>query len=491
MSNNPTIISRVIAGGVVFLACCFGLFRWWQSRPQVDLGLRLTDMVAETRAGTLGGGPVSTEVVDIEGTFVEFESAPMGESSPWPQFRGLNHDSISVGDVPLAEAWPEGGPPVLWGHDLGEGHAGAAIFKGRVFVMDYDEELGGDALRCFDLFDGREYWRRSYVAPTKRNHGVSRTVPAVSEKYTVAIGPRCFVMCVDTETGAYRWGIDMVKEYGTEVPLWYTGQCPVIKDGVAILAPVGAETLMMGVDCETGEVLWRTPNPGGWLMAHSSITPMKLLGINQYVYAAVGGILGVSAEPESVGELLWSSTVWTNSVTSPSPVAIEDDRIFVTAGYGGGSMMLGLKQEGDGIVISPLFELSKKVFGCEQQTPLYFKDHLYAILPKDASALRGQFVCLKTDGTINWTSGKDQRFGLGPFLVADDKILLLDDDGELTMMRASTEGYEQLARHAPLAGHDAWAPMAISDGLLVLRDSHHMICLDLRVGASNSGTKEQ
>jgi outer membrane protein assembly factor BamB len=127
-----------------------------------------------------------------------------------------------------------------------------------------------------------------------------------------------------------------------------------------------------------------------------------------------------------------------------------------------------------------LLDLDKTIFACEQQTPIFWQGHLFGIMPKDAAALRGQFVCLDTEGRLRWGSGKTERFGLGPFLVAHDKILILNDNGELTMIRASLDGYEQLARAKVLKGRDAWAPMALVDGKLILRDSETMICLDLR-----------
>jgi len=156
----------------------------------------------------------------------------------------------------------------------------------------------------------------------------------------------------------------------------------------------------------------------------------------------------------------------------------------VTAGYGGGSMMLGLREANGIIEVDNLIELSRKVFGCEQQTPLFYKGHIFGILPADASALKGQFVCLNTAGEIVWNSGKQHRFGIGPFLIADDKTLLLDDDGTLTMLKASLTGYEQLAQFPVLHGHSAWAPMALVDGKLLLRDSKNLACLDLSAAAN-------
>ena len=81
---------------------------------------------------------------------------------------------------------------------------------------------------------------------------------------------------------------------------------------------------------------------------------------------------------------------------------------------------------------------------------------------------------------MTWTSGKTNRFGLGPYLVADGKFFILDDSGVLTMIKASTKEYVQLAQAQVLEGSDAWGPMAIVDGRLLLRDSQKMVCLNVR-----------
>lgn len=253
-----------------------------------------------------------------------------------------------------------------------------------------------------------------------------------------------------------------------------------IDKGVAVLAPCGPTNLLMGVDCGSGKILWETPNTDRWKMSHSSIVPMTLLGRRMYVYGALGGAVGISAEGSDLGQVLWKTSEWIHSVLSPSPIAVDQERIFLTAGYGGGSMMIGLKKAGNAIRAETLFKLDKTVFSCEQHTPILFQGRLFGILPKDAAELRAQFACLNLDGKLAWTSGQKERFGLGPFLFADEKAFILNDNGELTLIRASVQGYERLARARVLNGGDAWAPMALVDGKLLLRDSEKLICLDVR-----------
>ena len=94
-----------------------------------------------------------------------------------------------------------------------------------------------DAIRCLSLDDGREIWRYNYPVEIKRNHGMSRTVPAVSGGYVVTLGPKCQVYCLNAATGALAWKKDLVRECGTTVPPWYAGQCPLIDGDRVILAP--------------------------------------------------------------------------------------------------------------------------------------------------------------------------------------------------------------------------------------------------------------
>ncbi len=478
---NEKVLTSVAIGLIAGIPASLLLLGLLSPRP-VPVARRIAQANEEQpalSAENSAAAPAAEQKTRIEGEFLRLTGRPAPSGASWPGFRGPDFNNIARQSGPLLEQWPAAGPAVIWSVSLSEGHSGPSVAHGSVYIMDYDEAKESDVLRRFSLGDGQEIWRRWYRAPTKRNHGVSRAVPAVSDQYAVSMGPRCHVMCVDSESGAFRWGLDLVADFGAEVPLWYTGQCPLIDGETAVIAPAGKDALMLGVDCPSGKILWQTPNDDHWKMSHSSVMPMTLLGKRTYVYCSLGGIVGISAETGDRGSLLWKSAAWTHTVLAPSPVQVDDHRIFLTAGYGGGSMMLGLTNVNGAIQAGPIFELAKTVFACEQQTPVFYEQHLFGVLPKDAGALRGEFVCLDTEGRIAWESGKTERFGLGPYLFADQKVFILNDTGELTLARASTRGYERLARARVLSGRDAWAPMALVEGKLLLRDSEKLICLQV------------
>ena len=429
----------------------------------------------------VGAKAVSEKPVEIGEHFTRSASNPPATPESWPRFRGNQFDNICTDRIELADKWGPEGPPVIWSVDLGEGHAGPAVHRGRVYLLDYDETKREDALRCFSLVDGKEIWRRSYGVHVKRIHGMSRTVPAVTDAFVVTVGPKCHCMCVDAEGGDLLWGRDLVAEFGTKTPLWYTAQCPLIDGSVAVFAPCGPDVLMLGVECSTGKTVWQTPGDTGLQMSHSSIMPMTLCGKRQYVYAAIGGIVGVSAEESDRGVLLWKTAAFDPRVIAPSPVAIAGQRVFMTAGYGGGSVMLRVTREGDRFDVATVYRYGPdKGLASEQQTPVLYDGALLGIMPKDGGTLRNQLVCFHPDNRILWTSGKTNRFGLGPFMVADGKLFVLSDEGELLMLEATTAEYRPLASARILEGHDAWGPLACVGGLLLARDSRRMVCVDLR-----------
>ena len=482
---NEKATYTLVTAGAVFLGILL-LTLFLSANPSADFVEFVPGMDNRPASISTDGNDIAMNAV-----FATFGGTPSMIQGSWPRFRGSDFDNISKEDVPLADHWDANGPTVLWSVTLGEGHAGPVVANGRVYLLDYDEKARADILRCFSLDDGREIWRRGYTVYIKRNHGMSRTAPAVSGKYVVTIGPKCHVMCADSETGALKWSIDLVKEYGAEVPLWYTGQCPLIDDSLAIIA-VGGKSLIIAVDCETGAVVWETPNPRGWKMSHSSIIPYAIHGKEMYVYCALGGIVGISRQKETAGRVLFETDLWNKNVVAPSPVYLGNGKLFVTSGYGAGSMMLDIRFENDEFKVKSIQKIKpEEGIASEQQTPIYYNGRLFSILPKDAGPLRNQFVCYDPDdiGKLVWSSGTTRRFGLGPYLIADNKFFILSDEGVLTVMKADSKEPELIAESKILDGHDAWAPMAIVNGRLLARDSRRLVCVDVRASGVTASRK--
>lgn len=476
-------INKGIIPGIVAIVLA-ALLYWWISGDHypADIVLRIPGMDNRPKAE-----PRSDSVI-IGEFFDTLDAIDTIRPGSWPRFRGIHFDNISTDTIPLAEAWDSTGPPVIWKVTLGEGYAGPAVSNGRVYVMDYNERRKADMLRCFSLNSGIELWRRWYYVDLKRNHGYSRTIPAVTDKYIVSMGPRSHVMCLDPLTGSLFWTLDLEKEYGIPgtdkgriTPDFYTGQCPLIDNDVAVLAP-GGKAIMIGVDCATGRLLWSTPNPDSLRMSHCSVMPMVLYGKKMYVYNAIGGVCGVSAEGDDKGKLLWVTTGWSPATVAASPLFIGNNEIAVFGSYGAGGARI--KINFDGTKYSAAVVESHKAaegLSSDQQTPLLKDGFIWTVMPENAGPLKKQLVCYNKNDLRNpvWSSGKENRFGrgLGPYIIKGDILLLLDDDANLFMFKLEKSKAILLAKHRIIEGIEAWGPMALAGNYLIMRDSRNMLCL--------------
>ena len=452
--------------GIIAPVAVVAVVVWMGLRPATPVGPRVpgTDRTGSVVL-TPTPGPISGTLTTGDGLAADLKGA-------WPCFRGELRDGVARQQVSLASGWAGGTPEALWRIDVGEGYAAAAIRNGCVYLIDYDRPNQADTLRCLSLADGKEIWRYSYPVKVKRNHGMSRTVPAVTDRYVVSMGPKCHVLCLDSTTGESRWLIDLVQDHGTTVPPWYAGQCPLIDGDRAIIAPGGPDALMIAVDCNSpGKVVWRTPNPYGWRMTHSSIVPMTLDGRKTYVYCASAGVAGIAADD---GSILWTTNKWQVKIANvPSPVAIPGGRLFLTGGYDAGSMMLQIGRSGNEYSAEVLFRLDAEVFGAAMQTPILFNGLIYGIRPD------GQLTCLDLEGDVRWTSGAAAKFGGGPLLIAADKLFAMDDHGVLTLAEVDPNAFRPLGVAPVVPGRDSWAPMAIANGRLIVRNMTEMVCLDV------------
>lgn len=457
---------------IIYLAVIIG---WHLYVPQKELSLQ--EPGADSRPPETAR---RADEVRIGEFFMRYEATNSSLTGKWVCFRGESYANI----IRTADKLAFGHDtfPTLWGVETGEGHAAPVVYNGRVYFLDYDENLSSDMLRCFSLETGKEQWRRWYRVPLKRNHGFSRTVPFISDDFIVTIGPQGHLMCCHPVSGDLLWSKDIQKEFKTEVPFWYTGQCPRVDDGVLVIAPAGEEVLLAGIDCHTGETVWETPNTLKLKMSHSSVTPMSLHGKKCYVYAGVGGVCGVSAEKEDRGKLLWSQTKWQPSVIAPSPLQLSAGSIFLVAGYGAGGGMLKVDNAG-GKWTATITEQYKAGEGLssEQQTPILYNNMLITVIPKDGGSLRGKLVIYSPSDLHNpvWSSAADERFGLGPYLVINDRLLVFKDDGELYIYAIAANKMRLEKKQRIFEGVDAWGSMAYADGRLLVRDAHNVKCIKI------------
>jgi outer membrane protein assembly factor BamB len=341
-----------------------------------------------------------------------------------------------------------------------------------VYFNDYDRQKSEWLVRCLDLEKGEEFWRFREQRRIRPNHAITRTVPAVDGQYVFSLDPKANLHCLDASTGKELWGKNLVREYKARIPPWYNGQCPLLERDRIIIAS-GGDALLLALAKETGSEIWRTSNPEREPMTHASPMPAELGGIRQILYTTLKGLYGISAED---GKVLWHAPFKLNVAVAPSPLVVDNQHVFLTAGYEAGSAMFRVEKDGRGFNAEKIFELGSSTWNSEVHTPIVYKNHLFAVGKKK----RGLFTCLSKEGEMVWTSSGKAAFGLGSFLLADGMFFILEGKtGLLRLLEASPTEYRELANAQILSGHDVWGPMALSDGRLVMRDLQKMVCIEV------------
>lgn len=423
------------------------------------------------------------QTVTIGEILERFDGVPSMIAGSWPSFRGPRFDGCSTEEIPLARTWKDGDPRRFWSVPMVDGYSGAVVHGGRVYVLDYDPLGKREQLRCLSLDDGREIWRRSHRLKLINNTGYVHTMPAVSDRFAAVIGAMNHLMCVDSATGEFLWGRDLTS-LGKHFENFFSVQSPLIDGSTVVLAAGAPDALLVGLDGATGDVLWKTPNPHGLGLSYSSVVPATLHGRKTYLYSASGGVAAVSAEPDSAGMLLWETLDWEPRLPIPTPVPLDGNRLFVTAGYNYGSALLLVPGPDANLVPRTLWrQETGEGLSCAAHTPVYLRGHLFGLLPDNAGRLKKQLVCADPEhgGRIVWSSGIQRRFGMyEPMICAQGNLYVLSSDGYLTVVRATPERYDELGRALILEGAHDWHPwMALAGGRLIVRDSKRLVCVDL------------
>jgi len=393
-------------------------------------------------------------------------------SADWPQFLGPDRTGVAADAGGIARAWPDGGPKVLWQVPLGGGFAGPCVFGDSVLILD--RQVGAkDIVRRLRLSDGKEIWRHAYDAPGKVQYPGSRSTPATDGRGVYVVGTLGHFKALRFDTGAVVWEKHLLRDWGGKLPTWAVSQSPLLLGDMVIVAPWGRQAAVVAYQKETGKDVWRTPNRAGKVLEYQSVVPMTVDGTQTIVSSARNGYtIGVDA---ATGAELWAFSGFFSKWQIPSPTVVDGNRVLLTAGYRAGSVMLRI-EKADGRFQAKV-EWQHKDLGSHTAQALFHEGHIYGNSTDTGGGLR----CLTPDGQVKWDSKSSRvTFERGFLMIVDGMIFDINGkNGELFMVEADPGGFKVLGRAKVLGGVQVWAPMAYSDGKLLVRDQSKLVCLQV------------
>jgi outer membrane protein assembly factor BamB len=400
-------------------------------------------------------------------------------AADWPGYYGPKRDGTSA-EKGLLRTWPKEGPRVLWKVPVGIGYGGPAISGGKVYLLDRDENVG-DKLRCFDLSNGAELWNFAYDAPGSFHHPGSRSTPSIDGNNVYTCGPLGDLYCINATTHKPVWHKNIWKDFGGgELPRWAITQNPLIYRNLVIAASQAPQAGVVAYDKQTGELKWKTPALSG-SAGYVSPSILKVGGEDHLVMITASLGRGRSASGGSVngidplsGKLLWTYGNWQCSIPVPHAVDAGEGRALITGGYSAGSAMIKVEKKGDGSY--GVTELYKNAdFGAHTQPPILHRDHFYAQYTINERS--DGLVCMSMNGQVRWKTGEEPPFVRGGSILADGLLLSVDGNKMLYLIDPDPSGFKPLASVELLEPGENWAPLALVDGKLFIRDQKHLKCL--------------
>jgi len=378
--------------------------------------------------------------------------------APWHQWRGPNRDGFVAG-----AAWPDGLDQSrlerLWRIDLGPSYSGPVV-AGDLVIVTETRDAKTEHVRALDRATGKERWHVEWEGSMSvpffaaSNGSWIRSTPCVDGDRVYVAGIRDMLICLEAATGKEIWRIDFMAALESPLPAFGFVSSPlVIGDHVYVQAGSG----FVKLEKATGKVVWRTLDDGGGMMgsAFSSPYPATIGGVFQILVQTREELAGI--DPEN-GTVLWKTPVEAFRGMNIVTPTVHDGRVFTTS-YGGGSFLFAIDPAN---AQKPVEQVWRNKIQGYMSTPIVIGNHAYVHLRNQ------RFACLDlATGKEAWIT---KPFGRYWSMVAqDDRILALDETGEVRLIKATPEQFELLGE-AKVAAEESWAHLAIDGQELYVRD---------------------
>ncbi|TWU20900.1 PQQ-binding-like beta-propeller repeat protein [Bythopirellula polymerisocia] len=395
-------------------------------------------------------------------------SSDLLAEGPWPQWQGPQRDAVST-EAGLIQEFPEGGPQRLWlFEDCGIGYSGPAIVENKLYILGAFE--GTDHLLCLDATTGEQLWKSPLGSTFENDWGNGpRSTPTVDGDFMYVLTPTGTLYCLQTDDGSIVWQKEM-QDLGGEIPVWGYSESPLVLGNTVFCTPGGEEGAIAAFDKISGDLLWQSKDYVD--VAHySSIMPMKHDGRTILVQLLYKELVGV--DPENGGGL-WSIPWNGNVAVIPTPI-ISHDTVYATSGYGAGCVLVRLSGN-DAEVVYENKNMTNHHGG------VILRDgHLFGY-----SDGKG-WVCQDHEtGKLVWR--EREALGKGAIAYADGRFYCLgEDEGELVLITASADGWEEHGRFTLEPQTELrkpkgkiWTHPVIANGKLYLRDQELLFCFDVK-----------
>jgi outer membrane protein assembly factor BamB len=403
--------------------------------------------------------PAAAPVVNVPAATAPEKTQP---ASYWTDFRGPNRAGI-YSETAIETAWPAAGLPRLWKQPVGGGYASFSVAEGRAYTIEQRRDK--EAITAYDVETGRELWAFSYPALFDEVLGGPgpRATPVYFEGLIYSLGANGDFYCLSAKTGKPKWSKNILADNQAKNIHWAMAGSPLIVDEKVIVTPGGANgKSIVAYHRLTGQPIWTSLNdPAGY----TSPILATLAGRKQIIWISAERAVGLAVED---GKLLWEFLFPAQmGMNCSQPVVVDDSSVLLSSAQGPGAALLEITKTGEGYTARAVWQNNR--LKNKFNSSVLYQGHIYGF---DEAIL----ACMDAKtGELKWKGG---RYGYGQLLLAGAHLVVLTEDGDVVLVRATPEGHQELARFSAIEGR-TWNIPAIDNGLLLVRNTTEMACFRL------------
>ena len=386
----------------------------------------------------------------------------------WPQWGGPHRNFVI--DTAVAESWPAAGPAQLWRRPLGDGFS-AIVSDGSVLYTLY-RNGNEDVVVALDAGSGMTKWQTSYAAPfletcSERLGPAPRSAPLIVGSRLITVSAGGLMHSFDRATGQKQWSVPLLPPSSDAAKPCGYSTSPIAFGNTVITLAGGKGRGVIAVDAASGREIWAAQD---FMNGYSSPVLIDLDGKPELIVFTAGEISGLDP---ATGVLEWSRPhVADFGVNVAMPLWGNDDLLFVSSAYNGGSRVLKLARSGNTVKVEEVWA-NKRVrihFG----NAVRLGDRVYASNGDFGSAPFAAVDVLT--GDMLW---RDRSVARATLVGAGNQLIILDEDGRLFLATPGPEGLVIKGKTQVFTGR-SWTVPTLVGTRLFLRDRKEIVALELR-----------
>jgi outer membrane protein assembly factor BamB len=230
----------------------------------------------------------------------------------------------------------------------------------------------------------------------------------------------------------------------------------VLVEGDLCILNVG--TAGTALDAKTGKVIWFS---GTEKAGYTTPVPFGAGGDRAVAMAIKQDVVAVRVKD---GKELWRFPWKTQyDVNSADPI-LAGNKVFISSGYNHGGAVFDVSST------PPKAIWENKNMRNHFNSCVLWKGHVYGVD-------EGQLRCLVLDtGEVKWS---EKSVGKGSLIIADGKLIVLSEKGELMVAEATPAAFKPVSR-AQVLGGKCWTTPVLSNGKIYCRNAvGDVVCVDV------------